>query len=94
MLTAYSPFAHGRLLDNPVLSEVGEAHGKSAGQVTLRWLLDQPQVAAIPKASSHANRAANLEVFDFELSDEQRGRIASLARDERTANPSWAPRWD
>jgi len=94
MLTAYSPFAHGRLLDNPVLREVGEAHGKSAGQVALRWLLDQPQVAAIPKASSHSNRAANLEVFDFELSDEERGRIASLARDERTTNPSWAPRWD
>ena len=94
LLTAYSPFAHGRLLDDAVLREVGDAHGKSAGQVVLRWLLDQPQVAAIPKASSHGNRAANLEVFDFELSDEERGRIAALAREGRTTNPSWAPRWD
>ena len=94
LLTAYSPFAHGRLLDDAVLRDVGDAHGKSAGQVVLRWLLDQPQVAAIPKASSHGNRAANLEVFDFELSDEERGRIAALAREGRTTNPSWAPRWD
>jgi len=94
MLTAYSPFAHGALLDDRVLWEVGDAHGKSAAQVALRWLLDQPHVAAIPKASSHANRAANLDVFDFELDDEQRGAIASLARGQRTADPSWAPVWD
>jgi len=94
MLTAYSPFAHGRLLGDAVLGEIGAAHDKSPGQVALRWLLDQPQVAAIPKASSHVNRAANLEVFDFELSDDERGRIASLARGVRTADPPWAPRWD
>ena len=56
LLEAYSPFAHGRLLDDPVLAEIGEAHGKSAGQVALRWLLDQPQVCALPKASSHGRR--------------------------------------
>jgi len=94
MLTAYSPLAHGRLLADPVLREIGATHAKSAGQVALRWLLDQPQVAAIPKASSHENRAANLAVFDFELSDRERGRIAALARGERTANPPWSPRWD
>ncbi len=94
MLTAYSPLAHGRLLDDPVLREIGDAHGKSPGQVALRWLLDQPQVATVPKAASHANRAANFDVFDFELDDEQRGRIAALERGGRTADPSWAPEWD
>jgi 2,5-diketo-D-gluconate reductase B len=93
MITAYSPLARGKVLRDPVLREIGEAHGKSAGQVVLRWLLDQPHVAAIPKASSHEHRAANLDVFDFELSDDERGRIAGLERGLRTADPSWAV-WD
>jgi 2,5-diketo-D-gluconate reductase B len=94
LLTAYSPFAHGHLLDDPVLTEIGAAHGKSAGQVSLRWLLDQPGVAVIPKASSHDRRAQNLDVFDFTLDDDERDRIAGLERGRRTANPPWAPAWD
>jgi len=90
MLTAYSPLAHGEAHGDPVLRAIGEAHGKSAGQVALRWLLDQPHVGAVPKASSHEHRAANLAVFDFELSDDERGRIAGLERGLRTADPSWA----
>jgi 2,5-diketo-D-gluconate reductase B len=94
LLEAYSPFAHGRLHDDAVLTEIGEAHGKTAGQVALRWLLDQPQVCTLPKASSHERRAQNLDVFDFELSDDERARIDALERGERTADPPWAPDWD
>ena len=94
LLEAYSPFAHGNLLDDPVLREIGEAHGRSVGQVALRWLLDQPQVVTIPKASSHERRAENLDVFGFELSEEERSRIAHLERGGRTADPPWAPDWD
>jgi 2,5-diketo-D-gluconate reductase B len=94
MLTAYSPLAHGAVPRDPALREIGEAHGKSPAQVVLRWLLDQPQVAAVPKASSHEHRAANLDIYDFELSDAERGRIAGLQRGLRTADPGWAPEWD
>lgn len=94
MLTAYSPLAQGEVLDDPVLREIGEAHGKSAGQIVLRWLLDQPRVAAVPKASSHEHRAANIEVFDFELSDSERGRIAGLEGEVRTTDPPGSPDWD
>ena len=94
MLTAYSPFAHGHLLDDPVLAEVAGELGRTPGQVALRWLLDQPLVSVIPKASSHERRAENLAVFDFALSDQQRGRIAGLERGQRTADPSFAPDWD
>jgi 2,5-diketo-D-gluconate reductase B len=87
MVTAYSPLAQGEVLRDPVLREIGEAHGRSPGQVALRWLLDQPQVGAVPKAASHEHRAANLDVFDFELDDAQRGQIAALARGERTIDP-------
>jgi 2,5-diketo-D-gluconate reductase B len=95
LLTAYSPFAHGHVHDDPQLAQIGERHGKSAGQVSLRWLLDQPNVVAIPKASSHARRAENLDVFDFELDDDERAAIAALSsRHLRTADPPWAPVWD
>lgn len=94
MVTAYSPLAQGDALRDPVIGEIAAAHGKTASQVVLRWLLDQPNVAAVPKAASHEHRAANLDVFDFELSDEERGRIAGLARGQRTIDPGWAPEWD
>jgi 2,5-diketo-D-gluconate reductase B len=95
LLTAYSPFAHGYVHDDPQLREIGARHGKSAGQVALRWLLDQPNVCAIPKASAHERRAENLDVFDFELDDDERAEIAALSRRHlRTADPDWAPDWD
>ncbi len=95
LLTAYSPFAHGFVHDDAQLAEIGARHGKSAGQVALRWLLDQPNVAAIPKASSHDRRAQNLDVFDFALSDDERAAVAALSqRRLRTADPPWAPDWD
>jgi 2,5-diketo-D-gluconate reductase B len=94
LITAYSPLAHGKVPDDPTLNEIGEAHGKTAGQVALRWLLDQPRVSPIPKASSHPRRQENFEVFDFELSAEERKRIDDLPKDVRTANPPWAPDWN
>jgi 2,5-diketo-D-gluconate reductase B len=94
MVTAYSPLARGAVLRDPVIREIADAHGKSPGQVVLRWLLDQPNVAAIPKASSHDHRVSNLDVFDFELSDEERGAIAGLERGGRTIDPSFGPDWD
>ena len=94
VLEAYSPFAHGKLHGDPVLTEIGERHGKTAGQVSLRWLLDQPNVCALPKATAPERIRQNLEVFDFELSDDERRRIAELDRGLRTADPPWAPEWD
>ena len=93
LVTAYSPLAHGRVPDDKALAEIGEAHGKSAGQVALRWLLDQPNVSPIPKASSHERRVENFEVFDFELTDDgaRAGSTASprtTARSTRTTAPT------
>ncbi len=94
LLTAYSPLAHGKVPGDPTLTEIGEAHGKTAGQVALRWLLDQPSVSPIPKASSHERRVENFEVFDFQLTDDERARIDGLPKDGRTADPDFAPDWD
>jgi 2,5-diketo-D-gluconate reductase B len=93
-LTAYSPLAHGKVVDHPELAAIGEAHGKTAGQVALRWLLDQPNVTTAPKASSHERRLENFQVFDFALTEEDRAAIDALPKDDRRTDPSWAPDWD
>ena len=94
LITAYSPLAHGKVPGDETLNGIGAAHGKTAGQVALRWLLDQDHVSPIPKASSHERRIENFEVFDFELTAEQRAEIDALPKDVRTADPPWAPDWD
>jgi 2,5-diketo-D-gluconate reductase B len=93
-LTAYSPLARGKVGRDRTLAEIGEEHGKSAGQVALRWLVEQPNVTAVPKASSHERRVENIDIFDFELTGRDRERIAALPKDDREIDPSWAPDWD
>ncbi len=76
---AWAPFGEGRggLFENPVLAAIGEAHGKSAAQVMLRWNL-QRGVVVIPKSVHRERMEQNLDVFDFELTAEEMARIASL----------------
>jgi diketogulonate reductase-like aldo/keto reductase len=78
LLTAYSPVAKGRVLNDLTLKEIGEAHGKTSAQVALRWLIQQEKVAAIPKAASENHLRSNLDIFDFELSDEEMERVLTL----------------
>lgn len=94
MLTAYTPLAQGRVANNPVLAEIGRRHDKSAAQVALRWLLDQPGVAAIPRSGSERRARENFDVFDFALTDRDRREIGRLQGDARFVNPDWAPDWD
>jgi 2,5-diketo-D-gluconate reductase B len=80
LLTAYTPLSRGGVGDDPTLREIGEAHGKTATQVALRWLVQQEKVSAIPKATGEDHLRENLDVFDFELSEEEMDRVFSLGR--------------
>jgi diketogulonate reductase-like aldo/keto reductase len=77
VLTAYSPLAHGGVVDDSRLAAVGEPHDRSAVQVALRWLTQRANVVAIPKSTSRDHLAANLAALDFELDDEEMARVAS-----------------
>ncbi len=76
---AWGPFAEGmnNFFANPLLAEIGEAHGKGVGQVALRHLMDAG-VVVIPKSSKAPRMAENIDVFDFELTAEEHARIDSL----------------
>ncbi|CAI8748663.1 2,5-diketo-D-gluconate reductase B [Pseudomonas sp. IT-P44] len=93
-LTAYSPLARNKVSDIPQIQQVAARHGVLPAQVALKWLLDQPNVAAIPKASSEANQLANLASLDVQLDDEDRALIAGLSKRERLVSPDFAPVWD
>jgi 2,5-diketo-D-gluconate reductase B len=93
-LTAYRPLAKGKVGEEPVIREVAQAHGKTPAQVALRWLIEQPRVSAVPKASTPERRRENLDVFDFELTDDERARIDALPKDRREVEVAWAPDWD
>ena len=93
-VTAYAPVAVGKVEADATLREVGEPYGKTAAQVALRWLIQQPSVAAIPKASNPDHIAENLAIFDFSLTDEEMARIHGLARGERLIDPDFGPSWD
>src|SRR5690606_29430028 len=78
-IESWGPFAEGKndLFTNPVLVAIGEAHGKSAAQVVLRWLT-QREVVVIPKSVKPERMAENLDILDFTLTDDQMAQIATL----------------
>lgn len=78
-ITAWSPLAQGAIADDATLIEIGKAHGKTPGQVTLRWLIQQ-NVIAIPRTSKVSRAEENFDILDFELSEEEVDRVHALAR--------------
>jgi diketogulonate reductase-like aldo/keto reductase len=93
-LVAYSPIARGNAKKSEVLTAIGAAHGKSAAQVCLRWLVQQ-NVPAIPRTSRLERLSQNIDVFDFELSDDEMRQIFALGSPKgRLTNMATAPAWD
>jgi 2,5-diketo-D-gluconate reductase A len=74
---AYGPLGVGRLLDNPTIVSVAEAHGKTPAQVLIRWSIQLGNVV-IPRSSSPERVKSNLEVFDFELTDDEMATLNGL----------------
>ena len=97
-LSAYCSVARGRVFDHPEFAEIGEACGRSAGQVALRWIL-QKGVSVNTMSTNPANIRANFDVMDFTLSHVDMARIDALAKRENYRIVTsdlvpWAPDWD
>jgi diketogulonate reductase-like aldo/keto reductase len=73
---------------------IGKAHGRSASQAALRWLIQQGMIV-IPRTSKPERLRENLAVFDFTLSPAEMNEIGKLKRpDGRLVSPPHAPKWD
>ena len=86
------PFGHGdaKLLAEPVIAKIAEAHGKTAAQVILRWML-QEGVVTFPKTTNPQHILDNIDVFDFELSEDEMARINRLPQKAYYDVPEEAP---
>jgi len=77
-VTAYSPIARGKVKRDAVLSRIGKAHGKTAAQICLRYLVQQ-DIVVIPKTSRSERLKENATIFDFKLTVAEMKDIAALA---------------
>ena len=93
-VVAYVPIARGKVPGAEALERIGKAHGKSAAQVSLRYLV-QRGLVAVPRSANREHLKANLDVFGFKLSDAEMAELKKLnATNMRVVNPPHAPVWD
>ncbi len=93
-VVAYSPVAKGRIKNDRALLRIGDRYRKTAAQVCLRWLVQQ-NVAAIPRTSKLERLSENIDIFDFELFEDDMKAISAMGSAEgRLTNYGFAPNWD
>src|SRR6202163_2864240 len=93
-LVAYSPVAKGRVKGDRALARIGDRYRKTAAQVCLRWLVQQ-NVSAIPRTSKLERLSENIEIFDFELFEDDMKAISAMGSAEgRLTNYGFAPNSD
>ncbi len=82
---SYSPLANGRILEDAALAAIAQAHDKTVPQVILRWHVQQGYIA-IPKTSTRARMIENLDVFDFDLTEDEMAAVRAFERGARVGN--------
>lgn len=80
---AWSPLAQGEVLEDPLLAELAEKHGKTPAQIVLRWHIQLGNVV-FPKSSSPKRMRENIDIFDFSLSDSDLDVLSGLDEGRRT----------
>lgn len=92
-VTAFMPLAVGKVMDDPTLQQIAEAHDVTPAQIALAWV-KQRNMITIPSSTNPRNIQSNIAAFDLVLSDNEMTEIAKLDRKERIANPVFSPEWD
>ncbi|GGW84271.1 2,5-didehydrogluconate reductase DkgB [Alteromonas halophila] len=92
-ITAYMPFAVGKVLKDETIMEIAHELGISAAQVVIAWVLEHG-MTTIPSSTKRAHLKANFDARDMLLSDEHVAHIDGLNRNDRQATPDFAPQWD
>ena len=96
LVTCHVPLARGTVLKDPVIRDVAKSHGKTAAQVALKWLVQQPDMVVVPRALEYSEIKENIDIFDFELSENEMNQISGLRdRNHRIVDPTVRrPVWD
>lgn len=96
LIEAYAPLggSAGDMISEPVLKEIGEAHGVSPAQVALAWLAHQERVVLLPRSTRPERRRENLAALEVDLTPEETAKIDELSEQrDRNFDPSFAPDW-
>jgi 2,5-diketo-D-gluconate reductase B len=83
MITAYSPLDEGRSVKDPLLLKLAQKYSRTPAQIALRWLLQQGNISVIPKASGDLHLQENMQIFDFELAEDDMMKISGSNRSDR-----------
>ena len=96
LVTCHVPLARGAILEDPVICNVADTHGKTAAQVALRWLVQQPNMVVVPRALKHSEIKENIDIFDFKLTANEMEKISELRNNNmRIVDPEVRrPVWD
>lgn len=78
LIVAYSPLAQGKVFQDRVLKEIGSRYGKDPGQIALRWLVQQKNVATLTRSTDSFHRKQSFDIFDFDLTPEEVAQIDNL----------------
>jgi diketogulonate reductase-like aldo/keto reductase len=91
VVEAYSPLAHARAMDNETILNIAKKHGKTYAQIMLRWLIERDLVI-LPKSVTPSRIKENIDIFDFELDNDDKEELANQNQNMRTCwNPSLVP---
>ena len=95
-MVSYCPLGRGLdILQEPAIAAAAKKHGRTPGQVILRWHVQQPNVIAIPRTTRRERLAENLDVFSFDLTDAEMNAISALrAANYRICDFEFSPPWD
>jgi diketogulonate reductase-like aldo/keto reductase len=96
LATCHVPLARGEVLRDPVIQKIAKGYGKTAAQVALKWLIQQPDVGVVPRALEFSEIEENIDIFDFELGEDEMCQISALrGRNLRIVDPEIRrPVWD
>jgi len=94
-LTAYSPLLRGKISKIQQLIQIAKKYNKSPSQIALKWLVDQKNVVVIFKASRVKHIEENMDIFNFQLEDQDKQQIFRLNNNrQKIIDPPFAPQWD
>jgi len=78
LVTCHAPIARGEVLKDLVIQKIAKAHGKTAAQIALKWSVQQPDISVVPRALEFSEIEENIDIFDFELSQDEMNQISAL----------------
>ncbi len=92
-VTAYMPFAVGKVLEDKTVNELAKRHQCTAPEVVIAWL-KQRDIAAIPSSTKQHNMVTNMKGLQLLLDQDDMNKLAALDCNDRQASPDFSPKWD